>query len=138
MPAERGDFDNIDVNTSFFKENKLGNQSELKPKTAASGTQLTKTVNKSMMKVLQHFADHITHIYDVPESQAKDQLLSSQGGKKKGSPKLSPKNSIKKKMKASTSQKFLLYIKIFKAKFTRDTELTGEMDPFIVIKYQGN
>ena len=32
----------------------------------------------------------------------------------------------------------MLYIKIFKAKFSRDTELTGEMDPFIAIKYQGN
>lgn len=45
---------------------------------------------------------------------------------------------MKKKRKSLTSHKYLLYIKIFKAKFSRDTELTGEMDPFVAIKYQGN
>jgi hypothetical protein len=91
-----------------------------------------------MMKVLQHYADQITHIHDVPETQANDHLSPTQGSNKNGSPRNSLKNTIKKKRRASTSHKNLLYIKIFKAKFSRDTELTGEMDPFILIKYQGN
>ena len=52
----------------------------------ASGTLLVRTVNKSMMKVLQHYADHITHIHDVPETQEKDQLSPTQGSNKNGSP----------------------------------------------------
>jgi hypothetical protein len=137
VPAERGEFGEIESNTSFFKENRLGNRFKLKPMNA-SGTQLVRTVNKSMMKVLQHYADQITHIHDVPETQANDQLSPTQGSNKNGSPRNSLKNTIKKKRRASTSHKNLLYIKIFKAKFSRDTELTGEMDPFIKIKYQGN
>ena len=82
------------------------------------------------MRVLQRYAEHITHIHDSPEGRMSEK---SSLEKRLSSKSQSP-TELKKIKKKSKDQK-VLYIKIFKAKFTRDTELTGEMDPFVEIDY---
>jgi C2 domain len=112
-----------------------GSLSNKKRKSRISPT--NKNMNKSMMNVLQKYAEHITHIHDDPEEikRLQEELASSPSSSMK-------RKSIKDQLKASLSpnkksHKYLLVIKIFKAKLRRDTEITGEMDPFVEIEYQG-